>query len=184
MAKLFGFFVFTFVILQTLSFMMDGEFAFQQTTLTAAIGPTQDASISVADTSGFLLSDYIIIDGEIIHYTGMTDTAFTGITRAALDSEASQHGADTVVYSETSGYINQVIGFNVLQTISNEGLITGVVTAVVQLPTMFKNIIGKLIIWDFRFLDGHGAILRLPLWALSGTLVMSFIGFVFGRSTA
>lgn len=54
-------------------------------------------TINVESTDGFLmpadgdtLKTYIRIDNEIIEYTGMTATSFTGCTRAAFESENAQ----------------------------------------------------------------------------------------------
>jgi hypothetical protein len=70
-----------------------------------------DTTINVESTIGFLLPvpsagflTYIRIDDEVIQYTGLTSTSFTGCTRAALvdaDSraEGAHHDTDTSVDS-------------------------------------------------------------------------------------
>jgi hypothetical protein len=70
-----------------------------------------DTTINVERTNYFLLPadsgtlrTYIRIDDEIIEYTGKTDTAFTGCTRAALEDKDARargdfHEADTSVTS-------------------------------------------------------------------------------------
>ena len=69
------------------SFYTDGS-----TTLTAAItSPSSTAAIQVVTTTGFPSSGYLLIEQEIIQYTGVTATTFTGITRGIASSNASAH---------------------------------------------------------------------------------------------
>lgn len=68
------------------------------TTLTTTIPtPTSTANIVVASTSGFLSSGTLLIDTELIKYTGKTATTFTGITRAQYGSSGSSHTAGVYV---------------------------------------------------------------------------------------
>jgi hypothetical protein len=54
------------------------------TTLTAAIPTaTSTATINVVSTTGFAASGTIVVGSEIITYSGLTGTSFTGITRGA-----------------------------------------------------------------------------------------------------
>lgn len=48
-------------------------------------------TINVVDTTFFPSTGYIIIDQEIISYTGKTGTSFTGCTRGADGSTAASH---------------------------------------------------------------------------------------------
>ena len=57
---------------------------------TAVVGST----ITVTDTTFFLSSGYVMVDKEIIAYTGKTATTFTGLTRGALSSTAAAHNSD------------------------------------------------------------------------------------------
>lgn len=67
----------------------------QNTTLTNSINSNSTAPILVGSTAGFYSSGYLIIDSEIIAYTGVTPTTFTGITRGVAGSNGSNHLAGT-----------------------------------------------------------------------------------------
>lgn len=68
-------------------------------TLTYTSGPTpwvllnsSSTTINVNDTTGFPASGTIIIDSELITYSGKTSTSFTGCVRGFGESTAVQHG--------------------------------------------------------------------------------------------
>ncbi len=58
------------------------------------IGTVVQTPIAVVSTAGFPGTGYIRIDSEILQYTGVTPTSFTGCTRGT----ASEHTASTLVY--------------------------------------------------------------------------------------
>jgi len=68
------------------------------TTLTNAI-PTSGstATIVVGSTAGFASAGTIIIQKELISYTGKTSTTFTGITRSQYGSSGASHAAGLYV---------------------------------------------------------------------------------------
>ena len=68
------------------------------TTLTNAI-PTSGstAAIVVGSTAGFASAGTIIIQKELISYTGKTATTFTGITRSEYGSSGASHAAGVYV---------------------------------------------------------------------------------------
>ena len=73
------------------------------TTLTNAIpNSSSTATIVVGSTAGFASAGSILIEEEIITYTGKTATTFTGITRSAYGSSGSSHSAGVYV-SEAQG---------------------------------------------------------------------------------
>jgi hypothetical protein len=74
------------------SFHQDGN-----TTLSADIGNGTTTPIPVVSTAGFLSAGGLIIEDEIITYTGKTDTTFTGITRGTKGTSSSAHTAGTAV---------------------------------------------------------------------------------------
>lgn len=76
-----------------------GSFIFDSTTsLTAAIpNPSSTANIQVGSTTGFIAPGYMKIGSEIIAYTGITPTTFTGITRGVGTSSASSHSIGSAV---------------------------------------------------------------------------------------
>jgi len=68
-----------------------GSFYFDfSTALTSAISNT-DTTIPVTTTSGFSSVGAIIIGAELITYTGITATSFTGCTRGAAGSQSVSH---------------------------------------------------------------------------------------------
>ena len=73
------------------------------TTLTNAIpNSSSTATIVVGSTAGFASSGTILIESELIGYTGKTATTFTGITRSVYGSSGSSHAAGVYV-SEAQG---------------------------------------------------------------------------------
>lgn len=66
------------------------------TTLTSAISNT-DTTIPVVTTSGFSTVGAIIIGAELITYTGLTATSFTGCTRGAAGSPNKSHTSGSSV---------------------------------------------------------------------------------------
>ena len=68
------------------------------TTLTNAIpNSSSTADIVVASTAGFASVGSILIESELITYTGKTATTFTGITRSQYGSSGSSHSAGVYV---------------------------------------------------------------------------------------
>jgi hypothetical protein len=68
------------------------------TTLTITIpNSSSTANIVVASTAGFASTGALLIEDEIISYTGKTATTFTGITRSQYGSTGSSHSAGVYV---------------------------------------------------------------------------------------
>jgi hypothetical protein len=68
------------------------------TTLTNAIpNSSSTANIVVASTANFASAGTILIEDELISYTGKTATSFTGITRSEYGSTGSSHSAGVYV---------------------------------------------------------------------------------------
>lgn len=74
------------------SFYQDGS-----TTLTSGITNVSTTPIPVASTSAFPSSGYILIESELIAYTGKTSTTFTGITRGVLGTTNVSHSSGVAV---------------------------------------------------------------------------------------
>jgi hypothetical protein len=66
-------------------------------TLAVSLTNTSTTPIQVASTAGFLPAGALIIDSELIMYTGKTATTFTGITRGAYGSSKASHTAGVYV---------------------------------------------------------------------------------------
>jgi hypothetical protein len=68
------------------------------TTLTNAIpNSSSTANIVVASTTGFASAGTLLIEEELVAYTGKTATSFTGITRSVYGSSGSSHAAGVYV---------------------------------------------------------------------------------------
>lgn len=69
-----------------------GSFIFDHsTTLTKAMNSNTTVPIEVVDTTGFDIPGYLRIGTEVIAYTGVTPTTFTGITRGVAGSNGANH---------------------------------------------------------------------------------------------
>ena len=66
------------------------------TTLSANITNVSTTPISVASTAAFPSSGWILIQSELIAYTGKTSTTFTGITRGVLGTTNVAHTAGEI----------------------------------------------------------------------------------------
>ena len=62
-----------------------------ETALTADISTNSTTPIPVISTTGYTTSGYIFIGTEVIRYTGLTATTFTGITRGVQGSTKDAH---------------------------------------------------------------------------------------------
>lgn len=66
------------------------------TTLSASLDDSS-TTITVASTSGYESKGRIMLDNEVIDYTGTTATTFTGATRGAANTTAASHASGTPV---------------------------------------------------------------------------------------
>ena len=149
MNKLTAYMSFCFIAMTILSFAIDGQTALAATKLTSTA--TDKATVlNVTSTAGFLDSDVVMLEGEIIYYTGVTETTFTGLTRGYNQTDKQNHKAGTKVYNEPTGLINQAVGFNILEMMATDGPIKVLVT----LPWTLSKFFAKLVMWDFSFLAG------------------------------
>ncbi|MDA7693070.1 flagellar hook-basal body complex protein [Alphaproteobacteria bacterium] len=57
-------------------------------------------TLTVDNTAGFETSGFIRINNEVMSYTGITATSFTGLTRAAGGTTAAAHATDAIVSQE------------------------------------------------------------------------------------
>ena len=92
------------------AFFQDGV-----TTLTANMSNTSTAPIQVTSTAGFLSAGALLIETELIIYTGKTATTFTGITRGAYSSTNVSHTAGVYV-SEAQSFTSPTIPLVVSMT--------------------------------------------------------------------
>lgn len=72
--------------------------------LTAAVGASA-TTIAIEDGMRLPPSGALMIDSEIITYSGRTDTALHSVGRGAFDTTAASHGADSLARTVYVGYI-------------------------------------------------------------------------------
>jgi len=184
MNNLLAFCVFVWIAGQILSFAVAGRSGLSSTQLTANLSATA-TTMSVQGTTGFLDSDYVIIENERICYSGLTAASFTGLTRGCHDSQAVAHsirpGSTVIVYNETTGFVNQLVGFNVVQTFANDGFIKGFLKSITSVPQFFVSI-ANMLAWNYSFLDGYAVYFKyLVLYPLSAAMILALVNLVFRR---
>jgi hypothetical protein len=181
MTNLWIFFLIMYIGGQILSFGVEGSAGIATTTLNEDLLATDSASVDVLTTAGFTPEGVIIIRDEIIRYDGLTGTSFTITQRGARATQPADHSIGSRVYNESTGLINQVIGFHILETFADDGFFKGLTRTIVALPQMLKNVISKLVMWDFSYLNtGGGVYIKYFFYAISGGLIITaIVTFVF-----
>ena len=88
------------------------------TTLTYTSGTTpwvllndSSTTINVTDTTSFSATGTILINAELITYSGKTSTSFTGCVRGYDDSSPAVHGYRPTAGTPAPVYVYQVIGY-------------------------------------------------------------------------
>jgi len=61
-------------------------------------------SVTVDSSANFEASGYLLIDSEIMQYTGKTSTTFTGLTRGLFETTAATHADDATVTEALGGW--------------------------------------------------------------------------------
>lgn len=175
------FFVGCTMALFILSSFMNGDPGIVTAQLTTALSETS-TTVTVSDTTGFLDSDFVIIDNEEICYTTKTLTTFTGLTRGCRDTTPEAHAAGKRVYNDGTGFMNRMVGFNIIQSLANDGLISGSIKIVTSVPTIAKGF-AQMATWDFPFMNMPGAIYfkYIVLLAVSSGLIFGLFQLVFRR---
>ncbi len=67
------------------------------TTLNGAISSATATTITVTSTSGFKSQGRVLIDSEVVSYTGITSTTLTGCTRGDEETTAATHSTAVAV---------------------------------------------------------------------------------------
>ncbi len=183
MAKLFITFMLFFIFGQFISGAIEGRSNIASTKLAASLSESEASLMSVTTTMGFASTDVLQIDQELIGYASKTSTTFVALSRGLFDTEAKSHSASTRVYNRTTAVINQSLGYNLAESITNAGpfrVITGSFG-------FFGTAFGRLILWDYSFLQGE--VFGFPLvyfqllgMALSFGLIIAVILVVLGAA--
>lgn len=176
MNKLIMFFGFIFLGCSVLSAIMAGGGGIAATPLTAGIDG-DDVTLDVVSTDGYLSTDYVMIEGEKILYTGITDTSFTGCTRGYDGTIPSSHVTGTIVYTASTSAINNIMGFNIGALSDSLGWVA-IPAVVVQ---FFTQTIPRFIMFNWQFLTGDATIIGI-LFLLSGGVFVATIALtIFSR---
>jgi len=61
-------------------------------------------SVTVDSSANFETAGYLLIDSEIMQYTGKTSTTFTGLTRGLFETTATTHADDATVTEALGGW--------------------------------------------------------------------------------
>lgn len=196
MNKLMAFFVFTFIAGSMIGFIMEGGSGVATTTLTQPLLKA-DTTAYVVSSSGFLTGgDRLSIAKEEFRYSGIQKTGtlmgkacpcLTGLDRGVEDSQGSSTDAEdhrgpdltkvpprkgAKVFNRGSTVVNQVIGFNLAESMSAAGAIGTAVT----LPLNIAKTAVKLVAWDFAFLEGNYAYFKyIFLYPVSAGFVYTIL---------
>ena len=100
----------------------DVTFSASNTTLSAAVTSTTATTIAITDATGFPLAGLVLIDSEIISYTGITDNTLTGCTRGASSTIS---GVSTSTTAATHSNGAAVTCFTLVVTDSGHGALQG-----------------------------------------------------------
>lgn len=175
------FFVCCTVAFFILSMFMGGNPGIATAQLQVALSESS-TTIQVDSTEGFLDQDFVVIDNEEICYTARTASTFTGLTRGCRDTEPEPHVAGKRVYNDTTGMVNRLVGFNIIQSLADDGLIRGTIRIVSNVPTIAKAF-WQMAIWDFPFFNAPGVIYfkYIVLLAVSSGLIFGLFQLVFRR---
>ena len=180
MSNRLTFFVSAFFIMQVLSFIIEGESAIATTELAANID-NEVLLVAVISTTGFIATnDFFTLDNEDICYSTTTATTFVVSERGCRGSDSAPHVAGQRVYNDATGLINSLIGFDVLQVLADDGFFKGGIKAFTALPGIAKSV-GKMVIWDYSYLEGSMVWLKYALFGISAAMVLDFINLVLRR---
>jgi Tfp pilus assembly protein PilX len=100
--------------------------------ISSATNPANGATVTVSSTSGWTAPGSFQVDSEIISYTGLTATTFTGITRGAYGTTAAGHNNNANVYGYGEHYTtttaNGVTALTIAVTSNTNPTVGGIIT--------------------------------------------------------
>lgn len=139
------------------------------TQLNGGINSNSTDPIVVDSTTGFSNSGYLLIDNEIIQYTGVTATSFTGITRGVAGSQNATHADNSYVTSAQADGANTA---NVVQLNSTD--LSNGVTLVDNSKITFANAGTYNVQFSAQLSNASNTIDNLVIWyRLNGTNIDS-----------
>lgn len=116
---------------------------FQNTTLASDITATQVDGITLTDITGFSTVGYLIVDNEIIEYTGLSGNVLTGVTRGRVGTTATTHTAGAVI-GVALRLIAGVTAINGTTITLDEKAVIGVTDSNVNIGILSPKITGLL----------------------------------------
>ena len=105
------------------------------TNLTGAMTNNSTTAIQVTDTSDFATAGFLIIEQEIVQYTGKTSTTFTGITRGVKGTTNVSHDIGVAV-SEAAGVTSST---SAAMTLDTEIVANGITVTLPDTKVYFDN---------------------------------------------
>ena len=85
------------------------------------------------------------------------------------------------VYNETTGFINQLVGFNIIQTFADDGFFKGVVKFITGFDNLLISI-ANMLAWNYSFLEGNAAYFKyILLYPITAAMLLYLILQVFRR---
>lgn len=167
------FFVFTFICGNLIAGSIDTQAAYAVTRLDGSI--SEDAiTLTVDDTTNFPgastpdTARCVYVGDEVVYYTTLTSTTFTGLTRGGTDpqtgrvTQADSHSDNTRVKTLMAQTISSVGAINLITS----GVSFGSLTAYVLTGTALRDIF-KTLTWDYPWFEGNMIFARIPLFAIS-----------------
>lgn len=180
MNKLIAAFMLLFVMLSFISMVVEfGSGGIAATSLTASVDE-DDVTWLVTSTDGFLTADFLYRGDEVVAYTGLTATSFTGVVRGVRGTSGVTHDSGARVYSPEASALNSGLGFNVASTEAASGEFNAFQIA----KQFFFTTVPRAIMWDYSFFEGPLVYVRYIMAAVTiGFLIvmaLMFINTVFG----
>lgn len=172
-----------FMFFTILSAVMEGSQGIAATQLTSNVSATSTTlPVTSGTTTQFIASgDFLWIDDERMAYTGVTAASFTGVTRGIADENgyggtAAAHLLGTVVRNEGANLINSLIGYNAAAASATTGSVFSVIGTGVSVIAALP----RMIIFDYSWLSGDLAILRMVFLAICyGPVLYLVLSFLF-----
>lgn len=150
-----------------LSSVYQGGGGLVSTSLTASLSKSENSTMHVTSTVGFLEPTIVYIENEQIYAANKTATTFTGLTRAYNNTDSAAHGqVGLPVYTLEMGTINQAAGFQISEVETTGGS----AAAPGFNPVTLIRAIPQVVWWNYPFLTGQLIYLRI-------ILIMVGIGF-------
>lgn len=167
-AKIIIAFMLAFVLLTTVSYLVEGSGGFSTTRLNQPLGETGTVAY-VDSTSGFPTAGYVKIGAEEIYYNGITATAFLNLDREENETDASYYVIRSKVYSDGASNLNDAMGMEFVEQATDSGWL-----GMFLIPKVFLvDVVPDLVMWDFSILKSSA-----PMQMFRTVLFCFSVGFI------